>query len=314
MNDFDLSQINLNLVPALSALLREASVSRAARRVGVSQSAMSHSLSRLRELFDDPLLVLVGRAMVLTPRAEQLAAQLPDALEHLQRALRGPATFEPGTADLVFRIATVDYFELTSLPYLIEHLARVAPRVRLAVQRLSATSADALARGEIDLVLATAGFTRRAGVRGAELYRDPFKVIARAGHPGIGRKLSLDAYLRHDHVLVQLEPGVTGAVDRVLARSGHTRRVGLFVPHFVSAPLAVAASNMLSTLASSVAQRAKALVDIRIYDPPIEIPAAPIAMYWPRAHEVDPARTWFRELIGSGVAFPRAIRRLMREA
>lgn len=311
MNDIDWRTFNLNLLPALSALLREGSVGRAARRAGVSQSAMSHSLARLRELVGDPLLVPQGRAMTLTPRARALAAALPRALEHLREALAGPAAFDPATGAATFTIATVDYFELTTLPTLLAHLARHAPGVRLEIERLGPASYAALKDGDVDFILAGPAPQGAAGIQSAQLYRDPFKVMVRQGHPGVGRRLTLDAYLAHEHIVVRIEGRGPAAVDRALARVGKRRQVGLSLPHFAAAPLAVASSDMLCTIASAVAGVGKALVDVRVLDPPIELPAAPITLSWPAAHHADPARRWLRDLLLSGAAAPPSIRRLM---
>lgn len=312
MKDIDFRTFNLNLVPALAALLHEVSVGAAAQHVGVSQSAMSHSLARLREQLDDPLLVPNGRRMALTPRAEELKVQLPEVLRQLQTTLMGAAPFDPATADLTVSIATVDYFELTILPTLMKYLATHAPGVRLRIERLSFDSAAALQAGRLDLVLGGTGLISGAGIDGRELYRDPFKVIVRADHPRLRRRPSLAAYLEAEHVVVRFEGRGPAVVDRVLARSNKQRRVGLWVPHFVSAPLVVAESDMISTLPSAVAMRARELLKLRVFEPPLALPAAPIMMWWPRAHESDPARTWLREVIASGVATPPMVRKLVR--
>ncbi len=314
MSDIDFGRVNLNLLPALQALLREGSVGRAARRMGVSQSAMSHSLAKLRDLLDDDLMVAQGRTMSLTPRARQLESVLPEALEQLQRALRGPAAFDPATAPLTIRIATVDYFEITSMAGLLRHLAVHAPHVKLRIVRLGADSVAALQDGRIDLILGGTSLMRGAGVRSTELYRDPFKVIVRPEHPGVGRRLTLSSYTAYPHVVVQFEGAGQAAVDRVLSRQGRRRTVGLQVPHFISAPLAVAASDMISTVASAVAERARELLGLRVLEPPISIAPAPVTMAWPRAHDADPARTWFRELLRSGDTAPPTIRTLIRAA
>jgi len=150
-------------------------------------------------------------------------------------------------------------------------------------------------------------------VQAQALFRDPFKVIARNGHPRVGRRVSLKRYLELDHILIRIEDRDMGAVDRVLARTGKRRRIGLWVPHFVSAPLAVASSDMICTLASSVAYRARELLGVKILEPPITLPAPAISMFWPRAHNSDPARAWFRELIASGRAASPSVRRQMSQ-
>jgi DNA-binding transcriptional LysR family regulator len=153
MNSFDIRAINLNLLPALDALLAETSVSAAAARTGVSQSAMSHSLARLRELLDDPLLVSAGRQMVPTARAQALAGPLRAALEQLRGALAAGAPFDPATAERQLAIAAFDYFEMIAVPELVAFLGRRAPNMTLRIERLSPAVTRRLVAGELDMVL-----------------------------------------------------------------------------------------------------------------------------------------------------------------
>ncbi len=316
MNDIDFRILNLNLLPTLEALLAERTVGGAARRMGVSQSAMSHSLAKLRVALDDPILVMSGRRMRLTPRAEALLGELPKALENLQRVLTGEGAFDPQTADRTFAVASLDYFDFAVMPTLLAYLSKHAPGVRLRIERASPSTASRLAAGELDAMLV--GSSARVpgqGLRQRELYRDPFKTIVRADHPSVGRRLSLETYLRLEHVLVSVDgTAAEGAVDRVLRSQGHRRRVALCVPHFASAPLAVATSDLVCTMASTMAQRARELFGVRVLEPPIDIGPAPVVMYWPVAHETDPARRWFRGLLQGGPSLPSGLRRLMRNA
>lgn len=314
MSDIDFRTLNLNLLPALEALLAARSVSAAARRMGVSQSAMSHSLGKLREALEDPLLVPTGRVLVPTPRAEQLAAILPAALEQLRGALQGERAFDPSTAERSFTLVTLDYFELTALPTLWSYLQQHAPGIRLHVERVSRDTMAALACADVDLLITgTSARVPEAGLRRRELYRDPFKVIVRPEHPRVRGKLSLHSYAALDHVVVQVDGGKQGVVDRMLDAAGYRRRVALTVPHFMAAPLAVAQSDLISTVASSVAARSRELFGLRVLEPPLAFPGACIAMWWPRAHDADPARRWFRGLFEGGAAVPPSIRRLIRE-
>lgn len=309
---FDLGRLNLNLLPALDALLRERNVSAAARRMGVSQSAMSHSLAKLRRLLDDPLLVVAGREMAATPRGEQLAAVLPRALASLQDALAIPAAFDPATTERRFRIATYDYFEFTTLPDVLAYLQRHAPGVRLDIERLDAGAVARLVSGDIDFVLGGESLSMPPVLMRRVLYRDPFKVIVRADHPVVKRRLSLAAYVELDHVLVSVEGTPRGVVDRVLDERGLSRRIALRVPHFGTAALAVARSNMVCTIASAVAYRAKELTGVRVLEPPLELPGAGIVAWWPKQHQDDPASRWFRRVFFAGDAVSPRLRRLMR--
>lgn len=315
MSAIDIRAINLNLLPALEALLSTRSVSEAARRLHVTQSAMSHSLAKLRELFADPILVQSGRRMVLTPRAEQLGAMLPSALERLASALAAPEPFDPRTTSRVYRIATLDYFELTAMPDVLAHLRRHAPGVRLELERFSPASLPALAAGEIDLALiGGSAQLPRAGLRRVSLYRDPFEVIVRPDHPAVGRRLSLSTYLELGHVLVSVEGRGEGVVDRELGRIGHARQVALRVPHFVSAPLAVLRSDYICTIASTVARRARELFGVRVVEPPLALPSTEVIAAWSSSRDADPAHAWFRELFTSGRVLSPVSRRLMSEA
>lgn len=312
MSNIDFRTVNLNLLPALEALLTTRGVGVAAQRMGVSQSAMSHSLAKLRDALDDPLLVMSGRRMMLTPRAEALLDELPGALEALARVLSGDQGFDPTTSDRRFRVASLDYFDFAVLPTLLAYLRQHAPGVRLEVERVTPGTVDRLMAGELDVMLvgASAKVAGR-GLRRQELYRDPFKVIARADHPLIGRRLTMKAYLRVEHVLVRVDGGSEGVVDRLLRADGRSRRVALSVPHFASAPVAVASSDLVCTLASMMALQARELYGLRVYEPPIDLPSAPIVMLWPSAHDQDPGRRWFRRLLLEGEAAPPGIRRLM---
>lgn len=315
MSEIDVRAINLNLLPALEALLVEGSVSAAARRVHVSQSAMSHSLSRLRELFGDPLLAPLGRGLTPTQRAIQLRSALPAALEQLRLALALPEPFDPRTSTRVFRIATVDYFELTTLPDVLTYLGKHAPSVRLEIDRFTPASVPSLVHGDVDLALIGAMQPiAPSGLRRAAVYRDPFAVIARKGHPAIKRRLDLATYVALGHVLVSVEGRRDGAVDRALARHGATRRVTLRVPHFMSAPLAVRTSDLICTIASSVAQSARELFGLRVLEPPIELPAAQVVALWSQRHDGDAAQRWFRDLFLSGRALSPRIRALLRSS
>jgi DNA-binding transcriptional LysR family regulator len=274
---------------------------------------MSHSLGKLREVFGDPLFVPSGRKMAPTPRALRIAATLPRALDQLGDAVAPPEPFDPRTSTRVFRIATVDYFELNTLPDLLEHLGRVAPGVRLEIERFTAAHVPALVAGEVDLaLLSSSAPIPMAGLRRADLYDDPFSVIARADHPGIGRRLDLETYVSLGHILVSIEGRRDGAVDRALAKIGRQRNVVLRLPHFISAPIAVLRSDAICTIASTVARRARELFGVRVYEPPIELPSAGVAAFWPRRHDDDPAAAWLRDIFRSGRAASPYVRSLMR--
>ncbi|MBX3271677.1 MAG: LysR family transcriptional regulator [Sandaracinaceae bacterium] len=312
MNDLDARRINLNLLPALEALLETRSVTAAARRTHVSQSAMSHSLARLREVLGDPLLTPSGRDLVLTPRAARLAASLPGALDQLTAALSPGEPFEPATTRRTFRLATLDYFEVAVLEDLMAYLRAHAPYASVWIDRLSPATLPALLAGEVDLALVGEGLLPRLpALSRQELYRDPFAVMMRPEHPAAKkRKLSLATYLASPHVVVTVEGRADGAVDRALEAVGAKREVTLRLPHFATAPLAVLGSDALCTIASSIAERARALYGLATRTPPLELPSPAILAVWARRGADDEGARWFRSLFLEGKATSRHLRAL----
>lgn len=302
MNDLDIRRINLNLLPALEALLATRSVSEAARRTHVSQSAMSHSLARLRETLSDPLLVPTGRRLVLSPRAARLAATLPVALDQLAAALAPGKPFSAATTHRTFRLATLDYFEVTVLAEVMAYLRDHAPHASVWIERLSPATPAALLAGELDLALGgEASLPRATELARQPLHDDPFAVIMRPGHPAArSRTLSLATYLAYPHVVVTVEGRADGAVDRALASHGARRQVTLRLPHFATAPLAVQHSDALCTIASSIAARARELYGLVVRAPPLALPSPTIVAVWPHRLEEDEGGRWFRSLFLEG--------------
>lgn len=314
MTDFDVRRINLNLLPALEALLETRSVSAAARKTHVTQSAMSHSLAKLRAVLGDPLLVPAGRALVLTPRAARLAADLPAAMDRLGETLSPSAPFDPRTTRRTFRIATLDYFEIAIVGDFLAYLRVHAPHASVWIERVSERSIPALLAGEIDVALVgEQSIPRQPALVRAALYQDPFVVLLRPGHPAARRRtLSLASYLAFPHVVVTVEGRADGAVDRALEAHGARREVVLRLPHFATAPLAVLASDALCTIASSIADRARTLYGLVARTPPIALPAPTIVATWSKRVDDDAGGRWFRDLFLTGAASGEHVRARMR--
>ena len=193
-----LSGLNLNALVALDALLAERNVTRAAKRVGITQPAMSQALARLRELFDDALLVRKGRVMVLTPRAEAMLIPLSDALLSVERALQLGMGFDAATSTRIFRFALTDLGVTTVLPSVLRLVAEEAPGVRIQVEPLSGGGlSHKLSSGEVDLVIAVY-LGSAGGLRSELLLEEEYVSLVRRGHALARRKrLRLADYERH---------------------------------------------------------------------------------------------------------------------
>jgi DNA-binding transcriptional LysR family regulator len=298
--------IDLNLLVALDALTRERSVTKAAERAGVTQSAMSHTLRRLRALFDDPLLVRGRGGMLLTPRAEALTVPLRSGLLSLARTLAEPQAFNPEETARCFRIVSPDLFDALVLPTLLQRLGREAPAVDLAVVPAPKRLADSLETGEIDLAIHPVlldptpfdlGTQVDAELQSRTLFRDGFRCFVRSGHPLVSkRRFTVEAYARLDHVLVSPGGEGPGLVDRVLCERGLERRIALRVPHFATALEVVRQSDLVLSGPSSLAKHAVAstLVSRPI---PVDVPEHAITMIWHPRFGEDPAHRWLRDLM-----------------
>ncbi|MCA9666963.1 MAG: LysR family transcriptional regulator [Myxococcales bacterium] len=285
-------------MPALVALLEEGNVTRAARRIGLSQPALSGALSRLRSVFDDELFVR-GRGGVLpTPRAEALAPLVREALGRIDAALRAPERFDPAQSRRRFRLGMTDYVGFVLLPRLYATLRRAAPDVDVEIWPLGDDPPrEALASGRLDAALSFFYEKLPAGLDAAELLDERFVCVARRGHPELGRRLTLSRFARLAHLLISQRGAVQGVVDGALAARGLRRRVALTVPHFLVAAPVVAESDLVVTLAARVAEAQAQDDRLAIYAPPVALPGFTVRMVWDARFAAQPAHRWLRQLV-----------------
>lgn len=294
MSEIDDAGLDLNLLVALDALLAERNVTRAARRLGVTQSTMSHTLSRLREALRDPVLVRAGRAMVPTPRAESLAAPLRRALDELRRVVRHEARFDPATSTRAFSLACPDVVAAL-LPTLAGRLSAEAPGVRLETH--ASTGIDlvtALSTSTFDLGLSPA-IADGAGLVQRALGEVRFCILARRGHPALARKrFDLDAWIAHPHVIVRAWATGPGTVARAFEATGRTRRIGAVVPGFLAAPFVVAETDFFFAAPRELVAPLAAKLDLVMLEPPLAMPALQVVALWHERMQADAGHTWFR--------------------
>ena len=292
----DIRAVNLNLLAAFDALIEQRSVTRAAAKMGVTQSAMSNSLAQLRTLFGDPLFRRTARGIEPTPRALALAEPVRKGLAAFALALT-PRDFEPKTAERAFVLAASDYVEFVLLPPLVRRLAREAPRVRVEVRPWGLHQVPpSLARAEVDLMV---GFYDSVPAHHTQqlLFDEVYTCIARKAHPGLGKKPTLEDWLRQKHVLVSQQGDSPGSVDRALAARKLERTVGARVSHFLLVPMLVARTDLVAALSLRVASAYAAPLGLRLFPPPLPLPKGRIGQVWHEQLEHDPAQRWFRALV-----------------
>ena len=296
----DIRAVDLNLLKAFDALATERAVTRAAGRIGLSQPAMSHALSRLRGLFGDDLFVRTPSGMEPTARAREIAPLVSSAIEQIEAALNLGVGFDPATSAATFTAGMGEYAEVALVGRLAQEFSRLAPKATLRLLPLNgADAAEQLERGAIDVAVAHLRALPPA-IETALLFRDPFVVVARKGHSIVQGStespLTVEAYAAQNHVLVSPRGDTSGALDRLLVDYGQRRRVALLVATYLAVPAALAGSDLIATVPSRAAALIAAHAEIATMPLPVDF-SATISMAWHRRTSSEPAQAWFRGLL-----------------
>lgn len=285
---------------ALNALLEEASVTRAARRLGITQSSMSHRLAQLRRTLGDPLFVRQGSALLPTPRAQAIAQPLADALRALSASVAPPESFEPGSAQFAVRIAMPDLLA-TLAPRLVATLTAEAPQIEIRLTNIVPELSTVLASDPPAMALTPVRFVD-GDIQSRVLGELRFGVVGRKQHPAFRKKLTTDSWLAHPHVTVRLGNERTNLIEEELLRHGLTRRVGVEVPSFLAGLLVVAGSDFLMNAPVPLVNDAAAALGLRLRPTPIVLPTLRFALAWHTRYQRDPAHTWTRERVCRAVS------------
>ncbi|MFO0677073.1 MAG: LysR family transcriptional regulator [Polyangiaceae bacterium] len=297
-----LATVDLNLLTALRAIDDARSVTRAAKALGLSQPALSHTLARLRDTFDDPLFAKTSKGMVPTPKAETILPHVRRALADLERDVFGRKTFDPATLARTFRIQATDLVEGLVMPELLRGLDTDAKGVRIAVTPVGVNlPKDALESGAVDFALAGFFGDLPEGFRSAPLFEDTFTSAVRLGHPRLGRRklVDLETYLRERHVLVAPSGELSGAVDRALAKKKRSRHVSLGTSGFWVAGWVTSSSDAVVTAPSRLLSALAKPLGLRVFPTPLDLPPIRVVMVWHARNDADPAHGWFRKRLGA---------------
>jgi len=291
-----LREIDLNLLPVLRSLFETHSVARTAAALSLTPSAVSHALARLRTTFGDELFVRAPAGLVPTARARSLADELGAGLAAIERALGGGA-FEPRTATASFRVATTDFGARLIMPRLLALLDEQAPGVQVQIKPLPLDTEDALAGGDVDLMIGVyPGSSTPTTIYRRTLFTEQTVVLARREHPRIKRgKISLDDYLACSHVMIAPRGRQGSRIDSLLAEQGKTRRIGLTVPDFLLGPYVIAETQLLLSAGQRLLRSFIGQLPVQVVPLPFELPAFEVHMVWHARVHGDPAFTWFRD-------------------
>lgn len=294
----DSKRLDLNLLVTLEALLAEQNVTKAAARLHLSQPAVSAQLSRLRDMFDDPLLIPVQRGMTPTAKAIELLAPLRQALDGIRATVASHSNFDPAKAKLIVAIACTDYMQAAAIKPLVKQLRKSAPGVRVALRTLDASQLESqMARGEVDLAFMTPQ-TAPPSLRSRPLFDERYVLIGRRNHPRLRRAITVEEFAQLEHVIVSPRGGgFVTPVDDALAALGHKRNVVLSAASFLFVPEIVAESDFVALVpARLVHDRTDKLKQVEC---PFPVEGFSMAMVWhERSHGHNGLR-WVRETVVS---------------
>ena len=292
----DLNRVDLNLLVAFDALISERSVTQAARRLSVGQSAMSSTLARLRKLFDDPLLYRDGRKMIPTPLAESLAKQVRDVLDQIESILADGTDFDPARAQRTFTIIASDVLSVILLKPLRARLAVEAPSVRVRVSPPAVDDAERLRRNQVDIVITPReAFTDYQSFRNAFLFSDRLLCAVDRHNEAVGETLSLEQFSSLPYLATSCGRSTTTA-EAQLDRLGIPRNVE-FSTTFGMVPTLVSGSRMIALVHERLALAIADQPTLRLLEPPMPLQPIDLLMLWTSSAETDPGHTWLRRRI-----------------
>lgn len=298
MSGFDtnkLRRLDLTVLLIFLALMRTRKAADVARELGLTNSSISHAIRRLRDVFGDELFLRRPHGLEPTAFAVQIEPEMRSAVEAVQKALAGPAAFDPGTATGLIRIAANDREVAGLIPKVFANVTRAAPGLRFSVQSLS--NRQALARlgdGTLDLAL---GFFRAPGPEfdATHLRTETYAVAMRAGHPLLRGRMTVERYAAASHILVSGDGTLSGIVDQTLSGLGLSRRVCLAVPSFLPALSILAESDYIATLPSTLLTEHATRYGLKTRRPPVDIRPFDVTLLRHRRSLRDPMLTWCME-------------------
>jgi DNA-binding transcriptional LysR family regulator len=290
--------LDLNLLLVFEAMLLRRNVTWAAAHMGITQSAMSNALGRLRRHFDDVLFVNTRSGMLPTPRAQELAKPLQRALALVRSASGRRANFDPTQSRRTFRLHMSDVGEMVFLPALVKRLDELGASVRVeTVQLTSDQVREQLESGELDFAAGyLPGLSRN--LESSTLFREHYVCMTRRGHPlPRGDALTARDFLGASHVLIESMGSGHRVIERTLARRGLRHDAALRVPHFMVVPMIVANTDRIVTVPSRVARTFVSIMQVRVFKLPIRIPAFDVALFWHARFAEDPGMRWMHALM-----------------
>jgi len=289
--------IDLNLLKVFDAVMTEGNITRAAARLCVSQPAISNALSRLRALHEDELFIRTGRGVAPTPKAQEIAGPIREALRLVEGTMELNNEFRPDVSHRRFTVALTDYGELHFLPHLMRQLSVLAPGIDVVcLPALGASLAVEMKLGTVDLVWDWVKIAD-PNYHVEQVFEDPTYCVARRGHPKVTADLRLDTFLELDHVALRSTRTHIPTIERKLEDLGLERKVVAEVSHLLAMPGIVASTNLVACLPERLARFYASQMDLVITPNPVFRDAVPVFQMWHKHLDADVGHRWFRTLL-----------------
>lgn len=303
ISKMNIKKVNLNLLRAFDALMTEKNVTRAGRKIFITQSAMSASLAQLRELFNDPLLVRHKRMMKPTSKAISLMPKIRDILQQIEQTLL-PKIFEPHKSTRTFHIGMSDYTEYVLLPELLPLMNQSAPDVKLKISHLNALDRkEAFDEMQLDLGIGVV-FNKTPDTLSSEIiYMDTSACVADPRNPIIQNKLTLKKYLQAKHLVVIFpEEPYLSRIDNILDKLGYHRNAVVTLPHMIPGIFSLNKTPYLVTTSTLIAHSLGKSIKLAIQKPPFDAGIIEIKQAWLKHYDNDPAHMWLRKLVNKAAS------------
>jgi len=291
------SSIDLNLLSVFQEVYRERQISAAARRLGLTQSAVSNALARLRRTFGDELFVRTAHGMQPTPLAQQMAEPIGAAMAQVALALSQRSRFDPATSGRRFTLAMTDVGEVYFMPVLIERCRAAAPNVEISsIRAHGLTLKDDMETGRVDLAIGAFEDVSEALYHRA-LFRQRFVSMFRKEHPLARGKVDLARFVAASHLIVDAAQSPYDRINGLLEKAGVTAGTRFRVPHFTAVPYIVSTSDLVVTVPQKLAESAASPFGLKWIEPPLALPTLQTNVFWHRRFNHDPGIQWLRGLI-----------------
>lgn len=291
-----LHAIDLNLFTVFEAIYKHRNLTKAGESIGLSQSAVSHALSRLRKLCNDPLFVRLPGNMEPTRQAIHIYNLLEPSLNGIRTILNKQVEFDPGSMKKTFKLSMSDYSAMIILPPLLDALNKKSFDIKIEIYDCPADETQKeLDKGRIELVIGHRDVGQR--IYRKSLFTDKFVCVVRKDHPIIKERLTLARYLRSQHAIFSLRANGDAVVEKTLTQMGYQRNIAVRVPHIQTLPRIIETTDMVGTIPNKMAMLYSGKNKLRIFKPPIDFPPLEVMLYWHEKLDSDQANQWMRSLI-----------------